>query len=386
MSTGGRERTGGAGGGKKKPVAKRATTAQRAEREATPAPSDAPAVVEHEETEHDEVLEPEVLGDELVADAALPDVLAEQVDGLDDSEPGHELALAPSPGRSVPAPFDPLARYIQEVRRFPELDRDEEQRLARHYRETGDPGAARRLITAHLMLVVKLALMYRRAIRNVMDLIQEGNVGLLEALKRFDPDQGVRFPTYAAWWIKAYMLKFLLDNARLVRIGTTNARRKLLYNLRREREKLERQGISVTPRLLAEHFGVSESDVVEVDRAIAGRDVSVDAPITEDGSLTLGDTLSAPMPSAEDVVSHDEVRERVAAAIAEFRVGLNERELAILDQRLVADEPSTLQELGDRFGVTREAMRQAENKLKERLGVFLKDKLGSEVILQFTQS
>lgn len=333
----------------------------------------------------DEILDVEVLAD-IVADSAdVPDIVGELEP---DDAAGHGAAAKalarPSRRSGLPVPFDPLSRYIQEVRRFPELDRDEEQRLARLYRATQDPEAARRLITAHLMLVVKLALMYRRAIRNVMDLIQEGNIGLVEALKRFDPDQGVRFPTYAAWWIKAYMLKYLLDNARLVRVGTTNARRKLLYNLRRERERLEQQGVSVTPRLLAEHFGVPEADVVDVERAMRGGDVSVDTPLTDDGSLTLGDTLRTPDASAEEIVSAEEVRSRVAAAIAEFRVGLGEREQAILDGRLVAEDPATLQELGDRFGVTREAMRQAENKLKERLARFLRDRLGDEVILQFT--
>ncbi len=322
--------------------------------------------------------------DDLVPDV-VPDApeIADAIEGEESGVADASRALVRTGGRGLPAPYDPLARYIQEVRRFPEIDRDEEQRLARVYRATHDPDAARRLITAHLMLVVKLALMYRRAIRNVMDLIQEGNVGLLEALKRFDPDQGVRFPTYAAWWIKAYMLKFLLDNARLVRVGTTNARRKLLYNLRRERERLEREGIAVTTKLLAERFDVPENDVVEVERAMRGADLSVDTPISDDGSITIGDTLSAPLPSAEEVVSTEEIRERVAAALAEFRSGLGEREQAILDARLVSDEPQTLQELGDRFGVTREAMRQAENKLKERLGRFLRERLGDEVVLQF---
>jgi RNA polymerase sigma-32 factor len=294
------------------------------------------------------------------------------------------VVTLPPAESGLPAPYDPLARYIHEIRRFPPLTRDEELQLARRHRDHKDPEATTRLITAHLMLVVKLALMYRRAIRNVMDLIQEGNIGLLEALKRYDPEQGVRFPTYAAWWIKAYILKFLLDNARMVRIGTTNARRKLLYNLRRERDKLIQQGIAPTPKLLAEKFGVPETDVVEVAEAISGRDISVDAPVTEDGSATVGDVMATPGPSVEEAVARDEVRERIAAAIREFRAELGERDQLLLDLRLTAYEPATLQEIGDRIGVTREAIRQSENRLKDRLAQFLRRRLGEDTILRFT--
>ncbi len=317
----------------------------------------------------------------------LPVVEAEPV--LDEAGEAGEtaeepsLALAPV-GERHPVPVDPLTRYIQEVRRFAELDRDEERELARRFREEGDRDAAARLITSNLMLVVKLALMYRRAIRNVMDLIQEGNIGLMEALKRYDPSQGVRFSTYAAWWIKAYMLKYLLDNARLVRVGTTNARRKLLYNLRREQRKLEAQGIRPTPKLLAERFGVSEEDVVEVDKALSARDVSVDQPLSDDSRSTIADVLPADTPSVEDEVAEQEIKERVRKVLDEFRETLSERDRAILDQRLVAEDPATLQELGNRFGVTREAMRQAEAKLKKRLAAFLRERLDADVILRFT--
>lgn len=370
-----------------------------------------------------EIVEPEVLPahplDDVAQELDVPDIALDDEPGLGEpglGEPGagaaglggvsiggaerereheHELdrererertrasRLPARTGATLPVPFDPLARYIQEARQFPELDRDEEQRLARAYRDTGDREAARRLVTSNLMLVVRLALMYRRAIRNVMDLIQEGNVGLLEALKRFDPDQGVRFPTYAAWWIKAYMLKFLLDNARLVRVGTTNARRKLLYNLRRERSRLEQLGVTTTPKLLADHFGVSEADVVDVEKALASRDMSFDTPLTDDGGVTLGDTLPAPHVPADEAVAAQEIRERVSAAIAEFRETLGERDREILDGRLLSEEAATLQELGDRYGVTREAMRQAENKLKEKLARFLRERLGDEVVLRF---
>ncbi len=319
-------------------------------------------------------------------DAVVDAEVVAEIDGEFDAEvvggaPGRSLVRARG---AVPAVGDPLAHYIEQVRRFEQLDRHEETALAERYRDTGDADAARRLVSANLMLVVKLALMYRRALRNVMDLIQEGNVGLLEALKRYDPEQGVRFSTYAAWWIKAYILKYLMDNARLVRVGTTNARRKLLYNLRREQRKLEAQGITATTKLLAERFGVTEDDVADVDRALRSPDLSVDAPLSEEGDFTVADVLPAPGASAEDVVVASDLKQRIDAAIEEFRADLDERERALLDGRLVAEDPLTLQELGDRFGVTREAMRQAEVKLKRRLATFLRKHLGDEVILHFT--
>jgi RNA polymerase sigma-32 factor len=285
---------------------------------------------------------------------------------------------------STLAPSDPFARYLFEVRKFEPLLPEEEAQLARRYRDTGDQEAAARLISHNLLLVVKLALMYRRALTNVMDLVQEGNIGLLEALKRFDPEQGVRFNTYAAWWIKAYILKYLLDNARLVRVGTTNARRKLLYNLRREQRKLEAQGISATPRLLAERLNVPEADVIDVDRALSGGDVSTDQPVGEDSSATFGDFLEGKEASIDEQVIAAEMKQKIDAAIAEFRKGLSERDQAILDARLASVDEATLQELGERFGVTREAMRQAEAKLKSRMAVFLRQELGDDVIMYFT--
>lgn len=299
----------------------------------------------------------------------------------DDLEEEPVAALVPVTQERLPASIDPLTRYIQEVKRLPLLGPELERELARRYRTSGDPEAARELVTANLRLVVKLALMYRRAFRNVWDLIQEGNVGLMEALKRYDPEQNVRFSTYAAWWIKAYMLKYLLDNHRLVRVGTTNARRKLLYNLRKEQRKLESQGIRATPKLLAEHFGVSEEDVVEVDKALSSHDLSVDAPVSDESARTYAEVLPSEQPSVEEEVSVAELREKVDRALDKFRESAGERDRAILDQRLVTDDPVTLQQLGDRFGVTREAMRQAESKLKKRLAVFLREELGEDVSL-----
>lgn len=338
-----------------------------------------------------ELLGPEAVDPEIVPDLApglpidasldpfaeIPGVPGEEDDGhpAGESEPRVETS-------SAVVRYDPLTRYLQEIRRFAPLDREEERRLARRFRDERDPEAAGRLVTANLELVVRIARMFRRAVRNMLDLIQEGNVGLIQALERFDPEQGVRFSTYAGFWVRAYILKFLLDNARMVRVGTTNSRRKLLYNLNREKRRLEEAGYTVGPKLLAERFGVTESEVVDVERSLSGPDLSLDAPIGLDGGTTRGDLLPAPSRSVEDEVAEREMQGLVQAKLAEFRTRLGERDAVIFDRRLLADEPATLQEIGDQFGITREAIRQTESRLSARLKEFLQEQLGEDAILR----
>jgi RNA polymerase sigma-32 factor len=266
---------------------------------------------------------------------------------------------------------------MAEIGKYPPLDRERERELARRYRDTGDRDALFRLVSANLMLVVRVALSFRRAARNLLDLIQEGNIGLLHAIERYDPELGVRLPTYAAWWVRAYMVKFLLDNVRLVRVGTTNARRKLLRNLRQEKQRLESMGVEVGPRLLAEHFGVSEEDVRDVQSALSSRDVSLEEPLPGTEDRRQADVLADERPGqdVEEVVARRELQDRASAAIAEFRRDLAERDRVLLDSRILSDEPKTLQDIGDRFGTTREAVRQAEARLKKRLETFLRERL-----------
>ena len=299
-------------------------------------------------------------------------------DDAPDAVPDDGLAPAEvlPPQRGGLVPVDPFRRYMAEVRRYPPLTREQEQELSRKYRETGDREALFRLVTGNLMLVVRVALSFRRAAKNLLDLVQEGNLGLLAAIERFDPDVGVRLPTYATWWIRAYIVKFLLDNVRLVRVGTTNARRKLLRNLRQEKARLEAQGIEVGPRLLAEHFGVSEEDVTQVEQALRSHDVSLDAPVGDDPDRTHGDAFAATGPSVEEEVARRELQQKVQTALAAFREGLGERERAILDERLLSEDPVTLQTIGDRFGTTREAVRQAEVRLMARLKTHLQTEIG----------
>ncbi len=298
----------------------------------------------------------------------------------DSSEPSldHPVVTSGPPQRLSRAlvPSDPFRRYMAEIRHYPALSREEEQDLARRYRKTGDREALFRLVTSNLMQVVRVALSFRRAAKNLLDLVQEGNLGLLAAIERFDPELGVRLPTYAAWWIRAYIVKFLLDNVRLVRVGTTNARRKLLRNLRQEKSRLEALGFEVGPKMLADHFKVSEEDVVDVERALRSQDVSLDAPLAESEDRTRGDVMPATGPSVEENVARQELQDKVRAAIDRFRVGLGDRERAILDERLLSDDPVTLQVIGDRFGTTREAVRQAETRLMSKLKEHLMGEIG----------
>ncbi|MBD3866647.1 MAG: sigma-70 family RNA polymerase sigma factor [Acidobacteria bacterium] len=310
-----------------------------------------------------------------------PAVLA---DPVDNSNPEPEVkALVPAGGRGL-APVDPLRAYMAELRKYPPLNREEEQEMARRYRETGDREALFRLITANLMLVVRVAQSFRRAARNVLDLIQEGNIGLMQAVEKFDPEMGYRLPTYASWWIRAYMVKFLLDNVRLVRVGTTNARRKLLHNLEKEKRKLEAAGYEVGPKLLAEKFGVSEQDVTDVQMALGSHDLMLDAPAggDEDGR-SHGDTLAGREPDAETQMARKQLQDRVEAALDRFREGMSERDLMILNDRILSDEPLKLQEIGDRFGTSREAARQAEVRIKGRLKTFLLEEMGDVGNIRF---
>jgi len=302
-----------------------------------------------------------------------------ELDPDDPRETVLDLAAKPVPparaGRAL-VPSDPFRRYLGEVRKYPALSREEEQELARRYRATGDREALFRLVTSNLMQVVRVALSFRRAARNLLDLVQEGNLGLLAAIDRFDPELGVRLPTYAAWWIRAYIVKFLLDNVRLVRVGTTNARRKLLRNLRQEKTRLEAEGFEVGPKMLAEHFNVSEEDVMDVERALHSQDVSLDAPLGDAEDRTRGDVMAASGPTVEEDVARRELQDKVKAALDRFRHGLGDRERVILDERLLSEDPVTLQVIGDRFGTTREAVRQAETRLMARLREHLMAEIG----------
>jgi RNA polymerase sigma-32 factor len=268
---------------------------------------------------------------------------------------------------------DALARYMAELRHHAPISREEEQALAVRWREHGDLEAARRLVLSNLRLVVKIALEYRRSWTQLLDLVQEGNVGLLQAVQRFDPAQGVKLASYAAYWIRAYILKYLIDNIRMVRLGSSRAERKLFFRLNREKRELERLGFEVEPRLLAERLDVSERDVEQMEQRLAESDLSLDAPLgAGEPDRTFGDLVAGGGDSVEERVGDEELRSVFLARVKEFAEGLDERERRIVDARILAEEPLTLQEIGDEFGVTRERVRQLEARLVARLRDYLK--------------
>jgi alternative sigma factor RpoH len=233
--------------------------------------------------------------------------------------------------------------------------------------EHGDREAARRLALANLRLVVKIAMEYRRAWTNVLDLIQDGNVGLLEAVQRYDPYQGVKLSTYAVYWIRAYILQYILDNFRIVRLGTTRAQRKLFWRLNKEKRELERQGFEVEPRLIAERLDVSEAEVEDMDMRLRESDLSMNMPARRDEpGAAESATSCAPRASAEENVADQELRRVFLEKVQEFAKTLDERDRILVDRRILADEPATLAELGDEFGVSRERVRQLEVRIVER--------------------
>ncbi|MBN2243199.1 MAG: RNA polymerase factor sigma-32 [Acidobacteria bacterium] len=295
----------------------------------------------------------------------------------EDSFPEQESLVFPAESTGI-TKYDPLRRYMSEISRFDPLSREEEHRLAVEYLEKGDRETAYRLVTSNLKLVVKIAMIYQKVYRNLLDLIQEGNLGLIQAVKRFDPYRGTRLPTYAAWWIKAFILKFLLDNTRMVKIGTTNTRRKILMNLNKEKRELEARGIMPTSKLIADNLGVDEKEVLEVEQGMSGPDVSLDAPLgsNENGDFHYIDTLRLMEENVDDKIAHGEFRELLDKLFTEFADTITERERMILTRRLIADEPETLQQIADRYGISREAVRVAEKKLIAKLRKYIVESFG----------
>ena len=272
---------------------------------------------------------------------------------------------------------DALTHYMAELAHHPPISREEEHELAVRWHEEGDIEAARKLVVSNLRLVVKIAMEYRRAWTNTLDLIQEGNLGLMQAMHRFDPYQGVRLSSYGVYWIRAYILKYILDNIRMVRMGKTRAERKLFYRLNKEKRELEREGFRAEPKLLAERLEVSEEDVVSMEQRLSQGEVSMNAPLRRDGDsgAEVGDMIAAQTESAEQSVADTQLREVFMEKVREFAEGCDEREQRILEERLLAEEPKTLAELGAVFGVSRERVRQLEARLMKRLQEHMKENL-----------
>ena len=272
---------------------------------------------------------------------------------------------------------DPMSAYMAEVQRHPLLPREEEDRLARLYRGTGDLDAAARLVSANLRLVVKLAHEYHRNPLALLDLVQEGNIGLMQAVKKFDPDRGVKLSTYAAWWIRAYILRYIMDNWKMVKLGTTEAQRKLFFKLRQEQERLLKQGYEATPKLLAERLNVTEQDVVEMDQRLGPDELSIDAPVGEDSDETRGDRIlpASGFPAADERLANEELKRLFRDKLDAFGRTLEGKEKYIFEKRLTADEPMTLQDIGTHFGFSRERARQIEAALVNRMREFVRSEM-----------
>jgi len=337
----------------------------KARRAKKPAKARPPA--QRERKPEEEPLEPEVLEPEAIPDeeAAAP----------------AESAL-PVPVERDLSRADALQRYMAEVSRHPLLSREEEHDLAVKFQKTRDPELAYRLVTANLRLVVKIANEYRRAAFNLLDLIQEGNVGLMHAVQKYDPFRGVKLSSYAAWWIRAYILRYLMDNWRMVKLGTTQAQRKLFFNLRKEQEKLLSQGFEAQPRLLAERLDVSEQDVREMDQRLSNDEFSLDAPLpggAEESRQTQGDRLVQEQAPADEQLADEELRRIFKEKLAQFGKTLTAEKDQLLFEKRIAPpdgkEPMTLQEIGDLWGVTRERARQLEARLTDRLREYLRREL-----------
>lgn len=340
-----------------------------------------PASSTSEEEEESHESEPAGIDEEMAGEPENEDIdsFAETDEGETETNVHSTPLSKPMSGTSMER-LDPMAAYLREVQRHPLLTPEQTHALATRFVETQDPALAAQLVTANLRLVVKIAYEYRRAYKNIMDLVQEGNIGLMQAVKRYDPYRGVKLSSYAAWWIRAYILRFILNNWRLVKLGTTQAQRKLFFNLRKKHAELQAMGIDPTNAEIAKQLNVPESDVAEMDVRLAQSEKSLDAPVGDaDGrAIAKVDMMPAAGAGPETQMADEELQALLKDKLSEFRKTLagKDKDIAIFDMRLVADDPLTLQDLGDRFGISRERVRQLEQRLLGRLRDYLKREMG----------
>ncbi|MDL2266420.1 RNA polymerase factor sigma-32 [Desulfovibrio sp. OttesenSCG-928-G15] len=333
--------------------------------------ANAPDVLPPEDEEDLSSLEPdgEDLGpDELSGDLSLDGGMGD--DNLPSIMPESSGQLALFTRHPPEKTKDSLQLYLREINRFPLLAPDEEVELARKVRDNSDPDAAFRLISSHLRLVVRIAMDFqRRWMQNVLDLVQEGNVGLVRAVSKFDPEKGIKFSYYATFWIKAYILKFIMDNWRLVKIGTTQTQRRLFYNLNKERQQLVAQGFDPDANLLAERLNVTPEQIIEMEQRLDASDMSLDAPVSDEDvrGATRMDYLPALGPGIEETLGNGQMAEMVRNRLESLVPSLSDKEQYILEHRLLSDDPVTLREIGDMFHITRERVRQIEARLLQKV-------------------
>ncbi len=273
------------------------------------------------------------------------------------------------------APVTALQQYLAEIRRYPFLSKEEELRLFQEYQAQGSREAAVKLILANLRVSVSISSEYLHTGADQMDLIQEGNVGLMQAIKKFDPTKNVRFYAYAAWWARAYILRYLLNTYRLVKVGTTQDQRKLFYNLKKEKAKLEREGFVPDAKLLADRLNVRERDVIEMDQRLGSWELSLDQPLNQETEGTLLDILPSQERAADEQLADRELKTLFRQKLAEFTKGLPERDEDILRNRILSETPLTLDDLGQKYGITKERSRQLEARLIKRLRNYLKQEI-----------
>lgn len=313
---------------------------------------------------NEDPIEPEVLDpseEEIAAISPPPDVPR-----LAALEPPHTTES------TAVVPVTALQQYLAEVRLHPYLSKEEELRLFHEYKIQGSRDAAVKLIMANLRVSISIAAEYLHTGADHMDLIQEGNVGLMHAIKKFDPSKNVRFYAYAAWWSRAYILRYLLNNYRLVKIGTTQDQRKLFYNLKKEKAKLEREGFAPDTKLLADRLNVRERDVIEMGQRLGNWELSLDQPLGEDQEGSLLDVLPSQQVPADEQLAHTQLKTLFRAKLAEFVKTLNERDEDILRNRILSETPLTLDDLGAKYCITKERTRQLEARIIKRLRDYVK--------------
>jgi RNA polymerase sigma-32 factor len=304
-------------------------------------------------------LVPDILSSQGASSAQLPAKIGSKE--LTSSVPGRDL--------------DSLKTYLKQVSRYPLLTLEEEQELTEELFKTGDIEAAKKLVQSNLRLVVKIAMEYRHAYQNILDLIQEGNIGLMKAVSKYNPEKGAKLSYYASWWIKSYILKFILDNFRLVKIGTTQEQKKLFYNLMKEKDRLAKQGIEPTAKLIGENLGVSEKAVLEMDQRLSrgGDEISLDKTVGDaEGSTTsIRDFIATDDDTVEEIIGQKQELEALKENLGDFVNSLKPRDREIFQKRLLSEVPPTLQNIADEYGVSRERIRQIEARLLENLKVYM---------------
>lgn len=334
-----------------------------------------------------EIIDAEVVDAEVVQN--LESAVPENLENLDDLVertlnelvPKFSKDLSTTKGKNLTLykdkSGDPLSQYIKEINRYELLSLEQEKILTKALAESGDIEIARKLVLHNLRLVVKISMEYRSAWQNVMDLIQEGNIGLMKAVSKYNPEKGAKLSYYASWWIKSYILKFILDNFRLVKIGTTNDQKKLFYNLLKEKDRLMSLGIEPDVKTISENLGVSEKSVVTMEHRLSssGAEFSIDKPVSNDGSstATLGDFLEDDAATPEEEVAKEQSIQLLKNHLQDFVKGLKTRDQEIFEKRLLNEVPASLQSIADDYGVSRERIRQIEERLVKNLKVYMSE-------------